>query len=327
MKTIIVKTQAELDALPDSFSEFTIIEIRSDPGVWISVTKARGSSHVVAWGSSHVEAWGSSHVEAWGSSHVEAWGSSHVVAWGSSHVVARESSHVEAWGSSHVEAWGSSHVVAWGSSHVVARESSSVVAWESSSVVAWESSRVEAWGSSRVVAWENVSVHVQSEFSNVDLMGFAVAMVLAVGSKLVSAKSKTATIIRPPEPEWTVDGWLDRHGVKKTKGAVILFKRASKDFKTQEGTPNETLWTPGTAQDHPAWEPSSRECGAGKFHACPRPYFCDEFRSDPDDVYVAIEVKVKDLACWPRPEYPHKIAFRSGKILHVCNRFGEEVKA
>ena len=29
MKTIIIKTQSEIDALPDSFNEFTCIEIRS----------------------------------------------------------------------------------------------------------------------------------------------------------------------------------------------------------------------------------------------------------------------------------------------------------
>ncbi len=48
MKTIIVKTQAELDALPDSFSEFTVIEIRSAPTDWITVRNARGSSRVEA---------------------------------------------------------------------------------------------------------------------------------------------------------------------------------------------------------------------------------------------------------------------------------------
>ena len=64
VKTIVIKTQAELDALPDSFEEFTVIEIRSSPDILISVKKAWESSRVVAWGSSSVVARESSRVEA-----------------------------------------------------------------------------------------------------------------------------------------------------------------------------------------------------------------------------------------------------------------------
>lgn len=65
MKTIVIKTQAELDALPDSFNEYTVIEIRSDPNTFIKVTKACESSRVEALDSSRVEAWGSSSVVAY----------------------------------------------------------------------------------------------------------------------------------------------------------------------------------------------------------------------------------------------------------------------
>ncbi|QLQ11139.1 MAG: hypothetical protein HZY75_13150 [Nocardioidaceae bacterium] len=58
---MIVRTQAELDAALAA-SE-SLIEIRSEPGVWLRVgdtkssrVEARGSSRVVAWGSSRVEA-------------------------------------------------------------------------------------------------------------------------------------------------------------------------------------------------------------------------------------------------------------------------------
>ena len=36
-KTIVIKTQAELDTLPLKFDEYTIIEIRSEAGNWIYV--------------------------------------------------------------------------------------------------------------------------------------------------------------------------------------------------------------------------------------------------------------------------------------------------
>jgi len=108
LETIIVKTQAELDVLPKSFNEFTVIEIRSPANVMIGIPYHRESSRVVARESSRVEAWGSSSVEARGSSSVVARGSSSVVAW--------ESSSVVAWDSSSVVAWGSSSVVAWDNS-------------------------------------------------------------------------------------------------------------------------------------------------------------------------------------------------------------------
>ena len=132
MPTIVITSQAQLDALPKAFDTPTILEIRTPPDVLITIPFHRGSSRVVAWDSSSVEAWGSSSVEAWGSSSVEARDSSSVVARGSSRVEAWDSSSVEARDSSSVEAWDSSRVVALGSSSVEARDSSSVEAWENS---------------------------------------------------------------------------------------------------------------------------------------------------------------------------------------------------
>jgi hypothetical protein len=276
MTTLIIKSQAEWDALPEKFEGRTIIKIESPATEWLRITKIPESAHVVARGSAHVEAWGSAHVEARGSAHV----------------VARGSAHVEAWESAHVEAWGSAHVVARGSAHV------------------------EAWGS--------VAVHVQSTSVTVDLFAFAVAIAIAAAKK-VRLKAKTATIIRTPEPDWSAAGWLGREGVPVARGKVVLYKRVSQKFQTQEGTCRETLWIPKTTVTHGDWTPTQEECGPGKFHACSRPYFCDEFRSECGDIYVAIRVAVKDLHAWPNPRYPHKIAFRAGEVIGVVDRFGKQL--
>ena len=208
-----------------------------------------------------------------------------------------------------VEAWGSSSVEAWGSSSVVARESSSVVAWESSSVVAWGA----------------VAVHVHSESSKVSLFGFAVGIVLTKTLNVLK-KSKTATIVRV-KIATGVAGWLESQGIKEQDGAVVLYKRVSADFKTQENTVNETTWTVGAMLEHAAWNPKGQECGEGKFHACSRAYFCDEFRSTRGDRYVAIKVAKKDLYAWPKASYPHKVAFRKGTVLHECDRLGKKLTA
>jgi hypothetical protein len=102
MKTIVIKTQEELDLLPLKFDEYTVIEIRSTSN--ICVKQARENSRV----------------EARGNSRVEAWGNSRVIARENSRVIARENSSVEAWGNSRVEARGNSRVIAWENSRVKA---------------------------------------------------------------------------------------------------------------------------------------------------------------------------------------------------------------
>ena len=290
MNIIKISTQAEFDALPLSFSEFTQIQIVNTT-TRITVATKRENSSVVAGENSSV------------------------VAWENSSVVARENSSVEAWGNSSVEAWGDSSVEAWGNSSVVAWENSSVVAWENSSVEAWENSSVEAWG--------NSGIHNQSELTSLILAGYSVVWLIKKAKSLVK-NSKTVTVITPP-PISTNEEWLDNQGVEIKDGKVILFKRVSSDFKTQEKTKNETNWTIGNLIEHSNYNPKTQECGEGKFHACSRPYFCDEFRNQKDDKYIAIEIKVEDLYCWPSASYPYKIAFRAGEILYQCDRKGNKI--
>jgi len=162
---------------------------------------------------------------------------------------------------------------------------------------------------------------VKSDFASITLLAFAVAIASVV--KNITKKSKTCKIVEIPAEDWTVKGFLNRHMMIPEKGTVILIKRVSKDFKTQEGTRNETLWEIGTTLEHASWNPESGECGEGKYHACAEPFFCDAFRNEKsDDKYIAIEVAVKDMHAWKNPDYPHKIAFRKGKVLHQVNIAG-----
>jgi hypothetical protein len=135
-------------------------------------------------------------------------------------------------------------------------------------------------------------------------------------------KSKTCHVIMPKIKQG-VTGWLEKVGIEKSK-KVVLYKRVTKDFKTQTGSKNETLWSIGSVLDHPNYEPSKEECGEGKYHACAKPYFCDEFMSGSDDRYIAVEITVTDLYAWPTPKYPYKIAFKKGKVLYECDKWGEK---
>ncbi len=180
--------------------------------------------------------------------------------------------------------------------------------------LARENSSVEAWG--------NSVVRVFSEcVKKIALYGFAVAIISATITVNIEKKSEHCYI------QVTKDlGWFERNAVEKTE-TVILYKRVSKDWKTQEGTANETLWVIGSHVTHPKWSPKNAECGEGKFHACSRPYFCDEFRNKPGDRYIAVSIKLEDLHEWTdSPKYPHKIAFKACDVLYECDKYGKELK-
>ena len=212
-------------------------------------------------------------------------------------------------------------VVARENSNVVARENSNVVALDNSNVVARDNSKVVALDNSNVVAWDNVGVRLYSKFATVVLYMFAVCWELSKGK--ITKKSKTSTIIKPVYKKG-VRGWLEKNAIEnKTK--IILYKKVSADFKTQENNKNETIWNIGKTLEHPDWSPKQSECGEGKFHACSRPYFCDEFRNEKGDRYIAIEIAKKDLYAWEEPTFPHKIAFKKGRVLKEVNKFGKDV--
>jgi len=159
-----------------------------------------------------------------------------------------------------------------------------------------------------------------------------------VGGSFICSNNELTTLEGGPK---TVDGyfncsynnfkksaleiWLEKVKLEIKYGSVILYKRVSKDFKTQEGTKNETIWSIGTALEHPAWKPDIEECGEGKYHACSRAKFCDEFRDKSGDRYIKIEVRIEDMYAWENPIYPSKIAFRKGIVLGECNKDGIQI--
>ena len=288
MKTIVIKTQEEFDKLK---------RVEVDEEVIFEASKIRINCVLEVFGVLRLCGEIDSSSE-----------NRYVVAWESSQV------HNEARASSQV------HNVARASSqvHNVARESSQVhnVAWASSQVhnVAHDSSRVHQKS-------YNFSVSTNlGQIASLELFGSSIGIV-PIDTRVKIKKSKTALVRRVKEDS----GWFARNGMKKSR-VVILYKRVSKDFKTQEKTFNETIWLPGATLTHPNWSPKDSECGAGKFHAVSQPYFADQFRSLLDDRYVAIEIKFTDLFEWKhKPEYPHKIGFRAGKVLYEVDRYGNKV--
>jgi hypothetical protein len=178
---------------------------------------------------------------------------------------------------------------------------------------------VEAWGNSSVVAWENSIIRIKRAIKKLTMFGFSV-LFQPFDLKFQFKKEKTCFV-----QKYYPQKYLDREGIKEKSGHVILFKKVSKYYLTEEKTRNETKWELGSTVTHPAWNPTVGECGEGKFHACSRPYFCDEFRNEKGDKYIAIRIAVEDLYEWENSSYPHKIAFRGGTVLHEVDKFGRKI--
>jgi hypothetical protein len=330
-ETVIIETAADVViSMKANICVYGILKIYSKMNfIYCSRFVAWGNSSVVARENSSVEARGNSSVVAWGNSSVEARENSSVEARGNSSVVAWENSSVEARGNSSVVAWGNSSVEARENSSVEARGNSSVVAWENSSVeargnssvVAWGNSSVVAWGNSSVVARDRVFVRLLTVIQSLALYGFSIVS-MDVSFKMKIKKAKTATIVKTK----FIEDFFNREGVEVKKGSCILYKRVSQDFFTQEEYSWKTLWAVGTTLEHSSWEPDKEECGAGKYHACSTPYFCNEFRNIKGDKYIAIEVKTADTHQWKNPTYPHKITFRKGIVLYECDKFGKKIE-
>src|SRR3990167_7246932 len=124
--------------------------------------------------------------------------------------------------------------------------SSTVTAYDSSTVTAYGSSTVRASGSSTVTAYDSSTV-TASGSSTVTAYGATVLVVNPESAVSYTMPSKAAQIItRNAPPLITNEEWLDRWGIKANRGKVILYKRVSENWQTQENTRNETVWTPGT---------------------------------------------------------------------------------
>jgi len=174
-------------------------------------------------------------------------------------------------------------------------------------------SQVTAWGNSQVTAWENSQVTLKENACGI------------VRSKESRVTGKQKIISYEKQIKMTLPRWIEYNKAITTKDTITIYKRVSKDFKTQERRPNETKWEVGKIITHPKWNPTEQECGEGKFHACANTNDCNNYRDCINDKYIKLTVKKSDCFVWSFPEHPIKIAFREAKIVCECDRFGKDI--
>jgi len=305
MKTIVINTQAEMDALPRSFDEHTELQIRG------KITEVR-----LAYTNAVISVCGSATIQyVYGSATIQRVCGSATIQY-----VCGNATIQRVYGSATIQ-----HVYDSATIQYVCGNATIQRVYGSATIQhVYASATIQyVYGSATIQhVCGNATIRIES--GTIDIMlGAAVAFVL--GKCTIKSKSKTNTIIQRPE-SGTVDLWMMSEGVVAELGYVVLFKRVSSQYQTQENSLRETTWTPGTTLEHSSWDPHKEECGAGKYHACSLPVFCDEFRSTYGDKYVAIRVKTSDMHAWKDPAYPHKIAFRKGTVMYECDLSGKEIK-
>jgi hypothetical protein len=308
-REIKITSQAELDALPDSFDEFTYINIESKREVEIIVNRLFANAEVTAYDSSQVRAYGSSQVRAYGSSQVRAcdssqvracdssqvtaYDSSQVTACDSSQVTACDSSQVTAYDSSQVRAYGSSQVRAYGSSQVTAYDSSQVTAYASSQVRAYGSSQVRAYGSSQVRAFQASMLRIERKTVKVHCLKQHSVAVFMETETTIEEKDETATVIVTPRPKYTKEIFCDIYKDRVEKDAITLYKSVRPDtlcdFHTGKIKYEGTVACPDWKAD------IERECGNG-LHLSPEPALALSYHQGK---VLKCSVKLDDFVVYP----------------------------
>ena len=201
MEKVVVKTQKELDSLPQKFDNFTVIEIRST--TTITIKNSRGNSRAELWDNSRAVLWGNSSAVLWGNSSAELHGNSSAELHGNSSAVL--------WGNSRAALWGNSSAVLWGNSRAAL--------WDNSRAELWDNSRAALWDNSRAVLWGNSSADLFISSSALVLSSCVVLKKLLDHSTAVfkgcpvkiEEKSETAHAREIPDKiEVTFEQWLER---------------------------------------------------------------------------------------------------------------------
>ena len=328
MPKIVITSQAQWDELPPAFDEYT--ELVIGDGTYVSIKKISGKASAILSDNARASLYGNAsaalhdnasatlsgnaiaalHDNASAtlsdSARATLYGNANAILSGSARATLSGNARASLYGNASAALYGNANAILSGNAIAALHDNASATLSDSASATLYDSASATLYDSaSAKAAWRSV-IFRDSPTAKASTIG------------------PWARVQEPVSVNSTAD-WLSAWGLDPAAEQVILFKRVSSDLRTQEGTPNETTWKIGTTITHPNWSPDDDECGPGKFHACPRPELCDQFRNKPDDRYIAIRVAVEDLHVWVNGKYPHKVAFRRGEVLFECDRDGNKV--
>lgn len=222
---ITVKTQKELDRIPDDFKGFIYVDSNRDTEILISKNYL-GEVRVI--NDARVKVISDAHVCAYHNTLVKAFDSAYVVANDVAKVFVCDNTLIEATDRSCVVARDATMVSARNNSKVYAFDNSTIYAQDNSHVEAADDSNVEATGLSRITARNrshviatNWSTVVAKDSSKVEAKGSAQIIKLSDNTKLKISKFSNARIVQLPK---SIIEFLDFEGIKHTNTKAIMYK-------------------------------------------------------------------------------------------------------
>jgi len=260
MRTVIIRSQAEWNALPNYFDEFAGLELRGvDP---VTITKIPGNSSVILRGHSRAQLWEDSRAELWEDSGALLCGNSRAVLKGNSRAVLRGNSRAVLRENSRVELWETSAAILYGHSRAVLRENSSVELRESSQAVLWDHSQAVLWENSQAELWENSLARVFSPAARIRAAHHAVVILEGVSPELQPGPG--VRVMRRDPFRHDLDSFRQAHGLVPEKGELLLYKVVRMNFK--DIWTNSIVYRPGTTITCPDWDPDpERQDGGGLY--------------------------------------------------------------
>ena len=324
MKEYILQNNWKEITLTQKTDPDLIIKILNKDGITISDIKDAQYQCKIQVIDSNVSVHGHIRICAYGHSVVDAYDNVNVVAMDYTIVNAYCNSFVQVFNNSIGKLYDRSRAHVYDFTHVSFYGKSSGKIYSSSPVYVYDNASIDMHSDSIAKLFNNSNVTIYNICACIEAYHNAI-----VYNPFNSEKYKLFGNSIEIKPNLVLDftKWCEYNAPVKfiDSDHIILYKKISSDYKTQEYSPNETSWLPGTVVEIPIeeWNPAHRECGPGKFHACATPMMCDKFRPKNSDKYIAILVNIKDLYVWHNiPEYPEKIAFRKGIVLYECNKDG-----
>ena len=269
-KEITVKTQEELDLIPNDFKGRIYIE----GGTPFNPIIIKARTNAVLWENSSAELWENSSAELWENSSA--------VLRGNSSAVLR--------GNSSAELWGNSSAVLW--------ENSSAELWENSSAELWENSRAVLRGNSSAVLRGNSSAVLRGNSSaelweNSSAVGGGNAQIVSLSDCCKIKISGNARIVYMPK---NIHEFMDFYGIKHTKTTATFCKALHKDddgvyFSDHD---NAFFYELGRSYKEACDKNEAEPCGKG-LHIAHLDWALDYGKDWSDLAIVEVKTKIADI--------------------------------
>lgn len=225
LSEITVKTQKELDRIPDDFRGSIYVESDQDSYILLSKNYLRevhacNHTQIKVIGDAHIRAHHDTLVKAFDNACVVADDAAKVFAFDNTVIEATDRSCVIACDATIVNARGNSKVYAYGNSAIYAQGNSHILAEDDSNIEATDLSRIDACDRSHVIA-TNCSTVMARDSSKVEVCGNVQIIKLSDNTKLKISKFSNARIVQPPK---SIIEFLDFEGIKHTNTKAIMYK-------------------------------------------------------------------------------------------------------